>query len=110
MASRKDEESNIANNTLTTSLSPDLPSKENAADIDDNYEIYQRRAGEALDPVEAKRVLRKVDIRILPILVVIYFMQYLDKNGINYASAYGFREALGLKGQNYAWLSSIFVS
>lgn len=106
MASRKDEESNVADVPVLDA--PDLPSKENSADIDDNYELYRRRAGEALDPAEAKRVLRKVDKRILPILVVIYLMQYLDKNGINYASAYGLEEGVNLQGQDYSWLSSIF--
>ncbi|KAK5162912.1 uncharacterized protein LTR77_011073 [Saxophila tyrrhenica] len=29
-------------------------------------------------------MLRKVDLRVLPVLIVIYLLQYLDKNGINY--------------------------
>lgn len=88
--------------------SDDLPSKSNSENLDESYEIYQRRLGEILDPVEAKRVLRKIDRRLLPILVVIYLLQYLDKNGINYASAYGLEEGTNLQGQQFAWLSSIF--
>lgn len=106
MAPPTDEEHNITG--IGRPLSPaDLPPKSDS-DLDDSYEIYQRRAGETLDPVEAKRVLRKIDRRILPILVVIYLLQYLDKNGINYASAYGLQEGTNLHGQQYAWLGSIF--
>ncbi|KAK3051090.1 hypothetical protein LTR09_007840 [Extremus antarcticus] len=78
------------------------------SDLDDNYRLYQQQAGQQLDPVEAKRVLRKIDRRVLPVLIVIYLLQYLDKNGINYASAYGLEEGTHLEGQDYAWLSSIF--
>jgi hypothetical protein len=69
------------------------------SDLDDNYALYQQQGGEQLDPEEAKKVLKKVDLRILPILIVIYLLQYLDKNGINYASAYGLEEGTGLEGQ-----------
>ena len=84
--------------------SPYLSSKA-ASDLDDNYDLYQRQAGEDLDPQEAKSVLRKIDRRIVPILFVIYLLQYLDKNGINYASVYGLEDGTGLKGQDYSWLS-----
>ncbi len=69
------------------------------SDLDDNYRLYQQQAGQQLDPVEAKRVLRKIDRRVLPVLIVIYLLQYLDKNGINYASAYGLEEGTHLEGQ-----------
>lgn len=98
MALSKDEENVTA--IRPSPPSPDLASKPDS-DLEESYEIYQRRAGETLDPVEAKRVLRKIDRRILPILVVIYLLQYLDKNGINYASAYGLEEGTNLQGQQY---------
>lgn len=105
MTPSRDEE-NVS--SLPGHITPsDLPSKSDT-DLDESYEIYQRRAGETLDPVEAKRVLRKIDRRLLPILVVVYLLQYMDKNGINYASAYGLQEGTNLQGQQYAWLSSIF--
>lgn len=47
-----------------------------SSDLDDNYEIYHQHAGEEHDAAEAKRVLRKVDLRIVPILIMIYFLQY----------------------------------
>ncbi|KAF2084362.1 MFS general substrate transporter [Saccharata proteae CBS 121410] len=76
--------------------------------VDDSYDVY--RANQALEfsPAEAKKVLRKIDIRIVSVLFVTYLLQYLDKNGINYASAYGLKKGTHLHGQDYSWLSSIF--
>ncbi|KAK3070155.1 hypothetical protein LTR53_010963 [Teratosphaeriaceae sp. CCFEE 6253] len=87
--------------------SPQLSSA-NASDLDDNYDLYKQSAGEASDPAEAKRVLRKIDLRVVPVLFMVYLLQYLDKNGINYASAYGLQKGTNLHGQDYSWLSSIF--
>ena len=86
--------------------SPHLSST-NASDLDDNYDLYKQSAGEETDPAEAKKVLRKIDFRVVPILFVVYLLQYLDKNGINYASAYGLQKGTNLHGQDYSWLSSI---
>ncbi|KAF2769151.1 MFS transporter [Teratosphaeria nubilosa] len=90
-----------------TPHSPEL-STNAGSDVDDNYELYRRGAVEAIDSKEAKRVLRKIDIRIIPVLFVIYLLQYLDKNGLNYASVYGLQRGTHLHGQEYSWLSSIF--
>jgi hypothetical protein len=72
--------------------------------LDDTYEAYKNNRGIEIDPVEAKKTLRKIDTRIVPILFFIYLLQYLDKNGINYASAYGFIDATHLGKNGYSWL------
>ena len=79
-----------------------------SSNLDDAYETYKQGEGVAIDPAEAKKVLRKIDLRIVPILFFTYLLQYLDKNGINYASAYGLKKATNLEGQDFSWLSSIF--
>lgn len=86
----------VANNTES------VASKDQAAltNVDDNYKIYSEHATEGIDPAEAKRVLRKIDMRIVPILFVTYLLQYLDKNGINYASVSTGRIS------RYQWMSS----
>lgn len=48
--------------------------------LDDNYEVYKATADVDFNASEAKRVLRKLDTRIVPILFVTYFLQYLDKS------------------------------
>ncbi|KAF2127214.1 MFS general substrate transporter [Dothidotthia symphoricarpi CBS 119687] len=84
-----------------------LPS-EASSEMDDTYEAYKNNEGIGIDPVEAKKTLKKIDTRIVPILFFIYLLQYLDKNGINYATSFGLQEGTNLKGQDYSWLGSIF--
>lgn len=76
---------------------------------DDSYDIYKRYRGNDYTPEEAKAVLRKIDVRVVPILFVIYLIQYLDKNSINFASVYGLKTATKLKGQDYSWLSKLYL-
>lgn len=78
------------------------------SELDDSYETYKQSAGLSIDAQEAGAVLRKIDWRIVPILILTYLLQYLDKNGINYASVYGLQAGTKLVGQDYSWLSSIF--
>ncbi|KAF2678892.1 allantoate permease-like protein [Lentithecium fluviatile CBS 122367] len=58
---------------------------------------------------ENKRVLRKIDLVILPILLSVYFLQSLDKTTLSYASVFGLIEDAGLdpQSQQYSWLGSI---
>jgi len=74
--------------------------------LDDNYAVYKASKEIQVDPVELKRVLRKVDFRIIPILFVTYMLQYLDKNSINFASVYGLKAGTNLHGQDYSWLGT----
>ncbi|RJE20165.1 Allantoate permease [Aspergillus sclerotialis] len=63
-----------------------------------------------LTPENNKRVLRRIDLRLLPILLVIYFLQQLDKTTISYGSVFGLIEEANLVGQEYSWLgSSIYL-
>ncbi|KAG8855945.1 hypothetical protein FRB91_001465 [Serendipita sp. 411] len=43
-----------------------------------------------LDPYESKRVKRKIDWRVMPLLCAIYTLQFLDKNAIGAATILGF--------------------
>ena len=80
------------------------PSNTSNSDIDDEYDTYKQHVDAQVDEVEAKHVRTKIDRRVIPLLTLIYLMQYLDKNGINYASAYGLRQGTNLRGQDYSWL------
>ena len=72
--------------------------------VDDNYDIYKQYQGIEYTEEEAKRVLWKIDCRVVPILFLIYLIQYLDKNSLNFASVYGLKTATKLEGQDYSWL------
>ncbi|KAK0798819.1 hypothetical protein LTR91_015652 [Friedmanniomyces endolithicus] len=63
---------------------------------------------EPIDPAEEARVVRKIDLMILPYLAVCYAFFYIDKTTLSYAAIFGIRADLKLVGQDYSWLSSIF--
>lgn len=54
-----------------------------------------------------KRILRKIDLAILPLLLGVYALQSLDKTALSYASVFGLVKDTHLVGQDYSWLGSI---
>lgn len=102
-------DSDVAKEGLpTTDIHATKASSAATSDVDDSYEVHRQHEQEPIDPAESKRVLRKIDLRLMPILWLLYLLQYLDKNGINYASAYGLQKGTNLHGDQYSWLASIF--
>ncbi|KAJ9483193.1 hypothetical protein VN97_g10219 [Penicillium thymicola] len=57
---------------------------------------------------EPRRVRRKVDLILLPILGFCYFLQFLDKQTLSYASLLGMIEDTRLVGTQFSWTGSIF--
>ncbi|KAL3462682.1 major facilitator superfamily domain-containing protein [Aspergillus heterothallicus] len=56
---------------------------------------------------EEKKVLRRIDFRVLPLLLGAYFFQQLDKSSLSYVSIFGLVEDANLVGKQYSWLGSI---
>lgn len=48
--------------------------------LDDSYQVFKATEDLQVDPAEAKRVVRKIDLRVVPVLFVTYMLQYLDKS------------------------------
>ncbi|KAL2208988.1 MFS transporter [Sarocladium strictum] len=88
--------------------SPDNGSSTGSRDLDDNYKVFESTQDLEVTPEEAKRVLRKIDLHVIPVLFGSYMLQYLDKNSLNFASVYGLQEGTNLHGQDYSWLGTIF--
>jgi len=57
----------------------------------------------ALTHENNKRVLRQIDLRILPVILGIYFLQALDKATLAYASVFGLVKDTHLVGHQYSW-------
>lgn len=55
-----------------------------------------------------KRVVRKVDYHIVPLMLLCYFLQFLDKVLVNYANIMGFSESLGFQGNDFSWMATAF--
>jgi len=60
-----------------------------------------------LTPENNKRVLRQIDMHVLPLILGIYFLQALDKATLAYASVFGLVKDTHLVGKQYSWLGSI---
>ncbi|KAF4470370.1 hypothetical protein FALBO_2729 [Fusarium albosuccineum] len=63
---------------------------------------------DTLSPEEEKKLVRKIDLRLMPLLIISYGLQYLDKTSLAYSAILGLREDLNLVGQQFSWTSSIF--
>lgn len=101
MASSDPEKETSRSPTVSDDISPSP-----GIHVDDNYQTYKDGRGVEADDAEYKRVLRKIDYRIIPILFVTYMLQYLDKNSINFSSVYGLQKGTHLHGQQYSWLGN----
>lgn len=76
--------------------------------LDDAYHVYKESADVPVEAAEDRKVRRRIDLQIMPLLVITYTLQYLDKNSLNFASVYGLQKATGLNSQRYSWVGSIF--
>lgn len=67
-------------------------------------------AGSAIleDPVQLKKLVKKIDLTIAPLLAAVYFLQFLDKTTLSYTAVMGIRTDTHLKGQDYSDLSMLF--
>ncbi|KAJ5614811.1 hypothetical protein N7528_008465 [Penicillium herquei] len=54
-----------------------------------------------------KALVRKIDIRLLPMIIIMYILNYLDRNNIASARLAGLESDLGLVGNQYATCVSI---
>ncbi|KAH7255090.1 allantoate permease [Fusarium redolens] len=84
----------------------DLKGVDPSDDIGRQY--YLQNKDEEISDEEKKRVRRKIDLYLLPMMMVTGFLQYLDKSTINYSANYGLSESLNMQGTDYSWASSIF--
>jgi MFS family permease len=57
---------------------------------------------------DEKRLLRKIDVMIMPLMWCCYCLQYLDKTLINYANVMGLQENTGMSGDQFSNLALIF--
>ncbi|KAJ3820434.1 MFS general substrate transporter [Lentinula raphanica] len=62
----------------------------------------------ALDPVEASRIRKKIDCVLMPLMCILYFIQYLDKSTLGSSSILGILTATHLDANQYNWLSTVF--
>ncbi|KAK5137358.1 hypothetical protein LTR08_008936 [Meristemomyces frigidus] len=82
---------------LTLSNEKDSDVLGNVVDAEESYTVEEERA-----------VLRKIDLAVLPMICAVFFLQYLDKQCLSYASVFGLIADLEMTSLQYSWCSSIF--
>jgi len=58
--------------------------------------------------VASKAVLRKMDLRLLPMLALLYLLSFLDRGNIGNAKIEGLTETLHMTGPQYNWCLTVF--
>ncbi|KAI4594512.1 hypothetical protein KJ359_008301 [Pestalotiopsis sp. 9143b] len=82
----------------------------------DEAEIFLRDNGishyhlhELLNDKETQRKLvRRVDWTLLPLLAGTYLLQYVDKQALSYGAVFDLFDSTGISSNQYSWLTSIF--
>ncbi|WYZ44587.1 hypothetical protein EsH8_VII_001023 [Colletotrichum jinshuiense] len=55
-----------------------------------------------------RRLVRKIDLMILPLLAGTYVLQYIDKQALSYAAVFDLFSSTGVTQTEYSWFASIF--
>nr|QFR37092.1 MFS transporter [Cyberlindnera americana] len=95
---------------VTSEEEPELLSTSEKTVLGDVALQYANKINEEneITPEEEKRVLRKIDLHLMPFLIMSYFLQFLDKSALSQSSVFGLETDLNLVGQQYSWAGSIF--
>src|SRR5260370_24539214 len=62
---------------------------------------------ESISEVE-RRAIRRVAWRLLPLIVIIYLVAYIDRTNVSFAATGGMSKALGLDAKDYGFGAGIF--
>lgn len=62
-------------------------------DADEAYKLFVEQGGESIviTPEEERKLLRKIDRNLMPLLCIVYGLNYLDKTTLSYASIMGIK-------------------
>lgn len=63
-----------------------------------------------LDPEFERKLVRKIDLRLLTMLMALYLLNYIDRGNITYAAVTSFKKDLKLNSTQYATLIAIFYA
>jgi hypothetical protein len=60
--------------------------------------------------VDPAKTLRKIDLRLIPMLALLYLLSFLDRSNIGNAKIQGMQTDLALTGPQYNLCATVFVS
>ncbi|KAM5349762.1 hypothetical protein ACJ41O_006267 [Fusarium nematophilum] len=93
-----------------------MTEKENVQQVETAPSISPGQSGKGIDavsqphfdPIAEKKLRRKIDFAIVPFVAVLYLFCFIDRTNIGNARLANFEEDLGLKGNDYNLVLSIF--
>jgi hypothetical protein len=68
-------------------------------DYEKAVSLHEDASQEVFDEGATKRLLRKMDIKLLPFLALLYLLSFLDRTNIGNAKLAGLEESLGMTGK-----------
>lgn len=69
---------------------------------------HSRLAELMADDAAMKKLNRKVDWMLMPLLCGTYLLQYVDKQALSYAAVFDLLSSTGMTSDQYSWMASIF--
>ncbi|KLO10428.1 MFS general substrate transporter [Schizopora paradoxa] len=94
--SHEDEKKYVTTAAAVTELEVDV-----AAQLDSGSD-------ETVSPEDAVRIRRRVDLHILPLMCLLYLMQFADKTTLGQSAVLGLLEDAHLTANQFNWLGTIF--
>ncbi|KAH8817308.1 putative MFS transporter [Xylogone sp. PMI_703] len=89
----------------------ETPTKEEVVLPGSEEQAVEGSVSSSIDSKREKALLRKLDLALIPIIMLLYLFSFLDRVNIGNAKLYGLEEDLGLKGDQYqVTVSILFVT
>ena len=76
-------------------------------DVAQNEDVEKPALGEPIDPIAEKKLLWKVDCHVVPPLLILFLLAFLDRVNIGNAKIQGMTKELHMVGQDYS--ISLFI-
>lgn len=104
-----DIESQNKDHVITTVMSPHTGKVvEITGDVDEAMKFALDGEKVELDADTDRKLLRKIDLFLLPLICLLYATQFMDKLSNSYAAILGLRKDLHMVGDQYSWTGSAF--
>lgn len=83
-----------------TKVAPNMEnSSTDKVDYEKTVSLHEDASQEVFDEGATKRLLRKMDVKLLPFLALLYLLSFLDRTNIGNAKLAGLEESLGMTGK-----------
>lgn len=102
------EEIGDENAVITSILSPSGREVKITGDVDDAMKLALESKDVTLTPEEDRKLVRKIDLCMFPLMSLLYAVQFMDKVSNSNAAIMGLRTDLKMHGDQYSWVGSAF--